>query len=303
MNKFSFKYRNVILGVTATAVGYCAVLMPHTILLEKYRYIVARYQLGKEVPLGPEVQQRIQRVMDDLKLPDDVRSAIKPFSVFGFDLLHAGTLGAKYGAILGIPANFTSTTEELRENLQIREEPIDWTRQDARAFLQAVTFSENAERFAIAREILRIQAQEPYFNSLALVLTVATLWTLSSVMSRRFVRLRESNALARRMFYAVFALFGAILWFGVKDFRSNRLDRENDEALCRLGADYIKGGQEFYEKTLIRNQTLRTLFETEGKSIYTVYGNEESFLRQKHVPLSHRKDFFDSHLRNLEGMK
>lgn len=43
MNIFSFKYRNLILGVTATAVGYYAVLTPHTIFLSKYRYMVARY--------------------------------------------------------------------------------------------------------------------------------------------------------------------------------------------------------------------------------------------------------------------
>ncbi|KYN17609.1 hypothetical protein ALC57_09978, partial [Trachymyrmex cornetzi] len=45
MNKFSFKYRNVILGMTATAFGYYAVLMPHTVFLKKYRYMVATYQL------------------------------------------------------------------------------------------------------------------------------------------------------------------------------------------------------------------------------------------------------------------
>lgn len=302
MNVFSFKYRNVILGVTATAVGYYAVLAPHTVFLKKYRYMVARYQMGKEVPLNSKIQQRIQTVMDDLKLPNDIRNAIKPFSVFGFDLLHAGSLNARYGAILGIPANFTSTAEEIHQNLQIKEESVDWTRQDAKAFLQAVMLSENAQKFAIAHEILRIQAEEPYFNSLGLALTIAALWTLYSIVSYRF-RLRDGNTIVRRTFYAVFTLFGAILWLGVKDYRSYQLDRQNDEALCRLGGEYIKGGQEFYEKTLIRNKAMRTLLGTEGKSIYTVHGNEETFLRQKHVPISHRKDLFDSHLRNLEGMK
>ncbi|XP_071561366.1 transmembrane protein 177 [Temnothorax nylanderi] len=302
MNVFSFKYRNVILGVTAIAVGYCAVLTPHTVFLKKYRYMVARYQMSKEVPLGSKIQERIQKVMDDLKLPDDVRNAIKPFSVFGLDMLHAGTLNAKYGAILGIPVNFTNTAEQLRENLRIKEEPVDWTRQDARIFLKAVMLSEDAQKFAIAREILRIQAEEPYFNSLVLVLTVAALWTLCSVVSYRF-SLREGNATVRRIFYAVFTLFGVILWLGVKDYRSNQLDKKDDEALCRLGAEYIKGGQEFYEKMLIRNRALRSLLGAEGKKIYTAYGNEETFLRQKHMPITHRKDFFDSHLRNLEGMK
>ncbi|KYQ57361.1 hypothetical protein ALC60_03679 [Trachymyrmex zeteki] len=303
MNRFSFKYRNVILGVTATAFGYYAILMPHTVFLKQYKYMVATYQMEKEVPLNSKVQQIIQKVMSDLKLSDDIKDAIKPFSIFGFDLLHAGTFNAKYGAILGIPINFTNTAEQLRKNLQIKEEPVDWMRQDAKAFLEAVTFSEDAQKFAIAREILRIQAEEPCFNSLVLALIIGTLWTLYNVILYRY-KLRKGNVIAlivQRTLYTTFTLFGAIFWFGVKDYRSYQLDRKNDEALCHLGTEYIKGGQEFYEKTLSRNRALRTLLGTEGKSTYTVHGNEENFFRLKHMPISNRKDFFDSHLRNLEG--
>lgn len=251
------------------------------------------------MPIDLKTQQKIQKIMDDLRLPDDVRHAIKPFSVFGLDLLHFGTLNAKYGALLGIPANFTNTIEYLRENFAVKDESIDWTRQDARIFLKALMLSEDAQKFAIAREILRIQAEEPYFNSLGLALIIATMLTLYSIVSYIF-GLRKRNAILRRTFYVVFISFGAILWLGVKDYRSCQLDKENDEALCRLGPDYIKGGQEFYEKTLLRNKVLRTLLGEEGKTIYTVYGNKEYFLRQKHIPISHRKDFFDSRLRDLE---
>lgn len=299
MNIFSFKYRNLILGVTATAVGYYTVLMPHTIFLSKYRYMVARYQIGKEAPLDFKILQRIQKIMDDLKLSDDIRNIIKPFSVFGFDLLHAGTLNNKYGAILGIPANFTNTAEQLRENLQIKEEPIDWTRQDAQSFLNASILSENAQKFAIAREILRIQAEEPYFNSYILAFIIAILWTFYNAITYRF-KLRNQNVILCRTLYSSFTVCGAISWFGIKDYRSYHLDRNTDEALCSLGADYIKGGQEFYEKTLIRNRAIRSLLGEEGKRIYTAYGNEQTFLRQKHVPLSYSKDFFDSRLQNLD---
>lgn len=254
------------------------------------------------MPLGRTVEQRIQIVMDDLKLSDNVRDAIKPFSVFGFDMFHAGSFNTKYGSILGIPYNFTNTSCDIRENLLIKEEPVDWTRQDAQSFIKSVILSENAQKFAIAREILRIQTEEPYFNSLTLALTIATIWTFYNLISYKF-RLREAKAMVRRTFYVIFILFSPILWFGIKDYRSYQLDRENDEALCRLGTEYIKGGQEFYEKMLSRNRAIRTLAGAEGKGIYTAYGNEKTFLRQKHVPISHRKDFFDSQLRNLESMK
>ncbi|XP_012231108.1 transmembrane protein 177 [Linepithema humile] len=298
MNVFSFKYRNIILGIAASAVAHYAILTPHTVFLNKYRYIMARYQLGKEVPLGPIMQQRIQEVMEDLKLHDDVKNLIKPFSVFGFDLFHAGTLNTKYGAILGIPVNFTNTAEQLRENLQIKEEQVDWTRQDANTFLSASMLSENAQKFAIAHEILQILAEEPYYNSIELMLIVAVLWTLYNAIIYRF-NLRERNVILCRSLYSSFTLFGAIFWFGIKDYQSYRFDRKTDEVLCNLGTEYIKGGQEFYEKMLIRNRAIRSLLGDEGKKLYTAYGNKQNFLRQKHVPISHKKDFYDSRLQNL----
>lgn len=258
--------------------------------------------MGKETPLGFRIQKRIQEVMNDLKLSDDVRNVIQPFSVVGLDLLHAGTLNNKYGAILGIPANFINTVEQLYKNMRLKEQSIDWTRQDAQILLNAVMLSENAQKFAIACEILRIQAEEPYFNSYLLALIIAVLWTLYNAITYKF-KLYGQNVILCRMLYSSFTIFGAILWFGIKDYRSYHLDKKDDETLCNLGAEYIKGGQEFFEKTLLRNRALRSLLGEEGKRIYTAYGNEHTFLRQKHVPLTYRKDFFDSRLQNLEDVK
>lgn len=44
MNVFSFKYRNIILGIAASAVAHYAIIMPHTVFLNKYRFVMARYQ-------------------------------------------------------------------------------------------------------------------------------------------------------------------------------------------------------------------------------------------------------------------
>lgn len=288
----------MVFGVTTTVVGCCTVLMPHTILLNQYRYVTARYyQLDREVPLGFKMHQRIQEVMDDLKLPNDVKNLIKPFNAFGFDLFHAGSLSTKYGAILGIPANFTNTAEQLKENLQIMDERIDWTRQDAQNFLKSTTLSESAQKFAIAHEILRIQTEEPLFNSVLLAAIIAGLWTLYNCITYMY-SLRK-NIIMCRTLYSSFTICGALLWFGIKDYRSYHLDNENDEALCNLGAEYVKGGQEFYEKLLIRNRALRSLLEKDGKRLYTTYGNEHTLLRQNHVPISHRKAFFDLRLDGL----
>lgn len=236
--------------------------------------------------------------MDDLKLPSDIRNIIKPFSVFGFDTYYAGTLNPKYGAILGIPCNLNNTAEWLRGNLRIKEEDIDWTKREAQTLLSAAVLSTDALKFAIAREILLIQAEEPYSNSIRLAVITAVLWTLYNAIVSK-LKLRERHVPLCRTIYTVFILFGAIVWLGIKDHQSYHLDSKVDRALCDLGAAYVTGGQEFYEKILIRNRAIRSLLGKDGVKVYTAYGNEQTSFRQKHTPLSSRKDYFDSQFKSL----
>jgi hypothetical protein len=44
--------------------------------------------------------------MDDMQISDKKRRLIKPFTVFGFDIIHAGCTQTTTGAIIGIPSNF-----------------------------------------------------------------------------------------------------------------------------------------------------------------------------------------------------
>jgi hypothetical protein len=258
------------------------------------------FRFGDEIPLNATVMRNIREAMDDLKLSDDIRNAIKPFSVFGLDMYHAGTLSPKYGAILGIPCNLNNTAEELRADLCIKEKEINWTQQDAQNLLNAAILSTNAQKFAIAREILLIQAEEPYSNSFTLAFVIAVIWTLYNTTTHRF-KLRERSVMVCRVLYSVFTLLGAILWLGIKDYQSYRLDGQVDQALCGLGTEYIKGGQEFYKKILSRNKAMRSLLGKYGEKIYTAYGNEQTSLRVKHVPLSQRRKYFDSYVLNSIG--
>lgn len=63
------------------------------------------HSLGIGVPLPAQVEKRVKDVMDDMQISDK-RRLIKPFTVFGFDIIHAGCTQTTTGAIIGIPSNF-----------------------------------------------------------------------------------------------------------------------------------------------------------------------------------------------------
>lgn len=59
----------------------------------------------------------------------------------------------------------------------------------------------------------------------------------------------------------------------------------------------IETGIRFYDKLLKKNVALRNLT---GENIYSAKGNENFFLRQKSLPLTIRKSFFEMKKKELD---
>lgn len=75
------------------------------------------HRLGIGIPLPARVKRRIEDVMDDMQIPDKERKLIKPFTVFGFDMFHAGCTQTTTGALIGIPSNFGyETTSDVNQS-------------------------------------------------------------------------------------------------------------------------------------------------------------------------------------------
>jgi hypothetical protein len=83
--------------------------------------VILIHRLGIGVPLPARVTRRIEDVMDDMQIPDQKRKLIKPFTVFGFDMFHAGCTQTRTGAIMGIPSNFgyESTSDVDRDHVLV----------------------------------------------------------------------------------------------------------------------------------------------------------------------------------------
>lgn len=62
--------------------------------------------------------------------------------------------------------------------------------------------------------------------------------------------------------------------------------------------EFIDAGIRFYDRILKKNIALRGL--TGDNSIYTAKGNENYFLRQKSMPLTIRKSYFEMRMEELQ---
>lgn len=61
--------------------------------------------------MAKKVQDLYNQSLEDLKLRQSEKSLIKTFTVYGFDLFHAGCTAVWTGAIIGIPINFSYESE------------------------------------------------------------------------------------------------------------------------------------------------------------------------------------------------
>lgn len=100
--------------------------------------------------------------------------------------------------------------------------------------------------------------------------------------------------------YIILGVFGFGLWSFMNDFTTVHYDTKIDKEMSNLGEDIIAAGVRFYRKLLQKNIAVR---ELSGDSTYTAKGNLNYLLRQKTLPLTIRKMFFEMKLKELETAK
>nr|XP_050869566.1 transmembrane protein 177 [Vespula vulgaris]XP_050869575.1 transmembrane protein 177 [Vespula vulgaris] len=285
---------HLIFGISASITAYCVNLMPHTIFLDKLENTVAFYRRGVRLRINNKVKELCKEVMDDLKLPENTQSLIKPFYVFGFHPFQAGTLNKMFGGIIGIPSNFLfhDTADAAVEKLVINNKELDRMREEANDLFNSLVLSKNAQKYVIAREILKIMSNEVYLSAGSLSCIVIIMTSIYSNITHKF-NLYEKKASYRRILYLFFTLVGCAFWVAFKDAVRCRIDATIDENISQLGLSYINGGKEYYEKELKKNIALRSLMEKDGEKCYHIDGNEKRWGFMS-LPLSERKRFFES---------
>ncbi|CRL02871.1 CLUMA_CG015765, isoform A [Clunio marinus] len=287
-------YSTGFVALGAFAVKY----FPHTFFSQNYREFVACYKDGIEKRVPDAIMKRFEIAQDILKLSDYEKNHMSPFMVTGFDTVHIGSLKVRFGALTGIPTNFSYTEpcEIDKANIMIRGKSIDWNSNGGKRLEQSLVLTEDEQIFALVREMIQLQDDKILLKSIYPTGAIALYYILSSGINTKF-NLFIRPLSFRLSFYMIVGLFCFGIYSFLNDYTQVSADGNTDQRLAALGKGFIEAGVRFYAKLLNKNIAIRDL--TNDDSEYTALGNESFIIRRKRLPLTLRKAFFDAKLKEL----
>ncbi|XP_056245888.1 transmembrane protein 177 [Seriola aureovittata] len=286
------KYRTPLL-ITSCGGVFAANMFYHVFPDMSYRQLYQAWFKGEPVALSEKLEEVFQQVLKDYGI-----SSTKNFSAFasfGFHPVGAGVPWLPAGAQVGIPANFNSTSDNssgiTNRSIFINGKTVEWDSDTGSALKEALTFSMEAQKFAVAREVARLQSGGPVLNAAVAPFCLGGVWVYSVVLKQVF-GLHAGPALFRGAANIVALGLGAVSYLLTSDAVSQWIDYSSDKNAAALSRDYAKGGVEFYDKILSRNKTLRSLMGQKGEEMYAPSGNlfPAHLLQLKHTPYTSRRE-------------
>lgn len=144
----------------------------------------------------------------------------------------------------------------------------------------------------MAREIKMRESPKVLLELFYVSIPIIAYYGLSTHINERF-NLYSKPRPVRVIVYGLLGTFMAAYYCFLQDFTQVYFESKTDRELKEINPIFIEGGKEFYTKLMARNAALRALMGKEGESKFTVFGNENYLIRQRHLPLSDRKAFFE----------
>lgn len=286
------KYRTPLLIASCGGV-FAANMFYHVYPDLSYRQLYQAWYKGEPVELSEKLEKVFQQVLKDYGIGSTKN--FSAFASFGFHPVGAGIPWLPAGAQIGIPANFNSTTDDpsgiTNRNIFINGKTVDWDSEIGSALKEALVFSSEAQKFAIAREVARLQSGGPVMGAAVAPLCLGGVWVYSVVLKQVF-GLHAGPALFRGAANVAALTIGAVSYFLTSDAVSQWIDLSSDQRAAGVSKEYAKGGVEFYDKILSRNKTLRALMGQKGEEMYAPSGNlfPANILQLKHTPYTSRRE-------------
>lgn len=289
---FLQKYRSPLLVVGCSGL-FGLNLVQHLAPDQSFCKVYQAWFKGEPVQLSPKLDSLFQQVLSDF----GVRSPQKfsAFASFGFHPVGAGLPVLPSGVHIGIPANFNSSEDDhtgiTDRTIFINGRAVDWSSDPGSALRHALVMSDKAQRFAVAREVARLEACFPALTAAVAPLCVAGVFVYSVALKQIF-SLHTGALLLRAAVHAVSLGLGAVTYFLASDALGQYVDYSSDRRAAAVAPGYVEGGVEFYSKILSRNRTLRSLMGSKGEEMYAPNGNlfPANLLQLKHTPYTARRD-------------
>ncbi|NXG22425.1 TM177 protein, partial [Grallaria varia] len=255
-----------------------------------------------------ELSDRLCGVFQDVLQDIHVKStgSYRAFAASGFHPVSAGIPWLPAGSLVGIPPNFDSTAEDkkgiVNHVVVINGKEVDWDSSEGVALKEALTFSLQAQKFAIAREVVYLQHGSPLASAI-----VAPTCLAGTFLCGRYIKillgLSHGPVILRGICNIVTAAGGLLFYYLAYDALTYHLDCWADRKAAIVSKDYAKGGVEFYDKILLRNRILRGLMGKKGVKMYAPSGNlfPRHWFRMKYTPYTYRRDLIVNILRELQA--
>ncbi|XP_059503657.1 transmembrane protein 177 [Stegostoma tigrinum] len=297
---FATRHRLKLLAVSCGGLfvtnAFCHVFPQRT-----YGKLYQAWSRGVPAQLSDKLQDTFQEVLKDAGV--DSAQNYTAFAAFSFQPVSAGIPWLPAGVIVGIPVNFNSTDDEgkgiTNRIVMINGRDVKWDSEVGKALRESLTFSLDAQKFAIAREIMYLQSNSPIIYSLVGSVCLAGTY-LTGVAAKQALGLYASPVFIRGFYNLVVAAMGLIGYFLLSDTVSHWLDYRSDHRTATISKNYAEGGIEFYDKVLARNRTFRFLLGKKGVEMYATNGNlfPKHWFRLKHAPYTSRKEMIENTLKD-----
>ncbi|KAI4893729.1 hypothetical protein NFI96_024904 [Prochilodus magdalenae] len=286
------KYRTPLL-LTGCGGVFAANIFYHVFPDNTYKKLYQAWSKGEPAVLSDKLENVFQQVLKDSAVGSP--GQYSAFAAYGFHPVGAGIPWLPAGAQIGIPANFNSTPEDAsgitNRTILINGREVEWDSEVGAALRNALVLSLDAQKFAMAREVTRLDCGGPLLQAAVAPACLAGAWIYSVGLKQIFGLLAGSLILRAGVNVVALGL-GAVSYFLASDAVNQWLEYRSDKQAARVSRNYAKGGVEFYEKILSRNKTLRFLMGPKGEEMYAPSGNlfPANLLSLKHAPYTARRD-------------
>ncbi|XP_055017900.1 transmembrane protein 177 isoform X2 [Boleophthalmus pectinirostris] len=286
------KYRSPLLISTCSGL-FGLNLVQHLVPDQTFCSLYQAWSKGEPVQLSPKLEKLFQQVLQDYCVSSPQK--FLAFASFGFHPVGAGLPLLPSGVHVGIPANFNSSEEDTTgitdRTIFINGRAVDWSSATGTALRHALVLSEPAQKFALAREVARLDGCLPVLSAAVAPACVGGVWVYSVLLKQVF-GLHSGPMVFRVAVNALSLCLGAVSYFLCSDAVGQFVDYSSDRRAAAVSPLYANGGVEFYDKILSRNRTLRSLMGQKGEEMYAPNGNlfPANLLQLKHAPYTARRD-------------